>query len=74
MPQANSASISWRTSSYSYPEQCLEFACFDGDAFVRDSKNKHIGSIGISGGEWMRLVSAARHMQVHHKESPGLRY
>ncbi|GAA1072785.1 DUF397 domain-containing protein [Nocardiopsis metallicus] len=60
MPEASGEDISWRKSSHSYPEHCVEFACLNGVALVRDSQNKNIGLISVSGGEWMRLASATR--------------
>ncbi|WP_397221584.1 DUF397 domain-containing protein [Nocardiopsis lambiniae] len=60
MSKVHAALIPWRTSSYSIPEECVEFACFDGDAFVRDSKNRSIGIIDFPGREWVILISTAR--------------
>ncbi len=70
MPEADSAHASWRTSSYSYPEHCVEFACSNGVASVRDSQNKNLGIISTTAGEWVNLASTARQIRVPRSEGP----
>lgn len=50
---------SWRKSSFSNPDNCLEVALVDGGVAVRDSKNPSRAPLLFDNGEWRAFVRGA---------------
>lgn len=50
--------LKWRKSSWSGTEggECVEVALTPEHAYVRDSKNRHGGTIELSAGVWATFV------------------
>lgn len=49
----------WRKSSFSNLENCLEVALIDGGVAVRDSKNPSRGVLAFENAEWRAFVRGA---------------
>jgi hypothetical protein len=53
--------LSWRKSSFSGPETCVEVADLpQGGRAVRDSKNPHGGMLTFNADEWSAFVAGVR--------------
>ncbi|GAA1106905.1 DUF397 domain-containing protein [Nocardiopsis composta] len=52
---------SWRTSSYTQQQNCVEVADAPGVTAIRDTKNRERGALLFSSGEWQALVEGAKH-------------
>ena len=52
--------LDFRKSSYSNPNNCVEFAEVSGSAAVRDSQNPQDGHFLLPGSEWRALLGAIR--------------
>lgn len=50
------AESSWRTSSYTQQQNCVEVADAPGLFAVRDSKNREAGHLEFSAPEWAALL------------------
>lgn len=49
----------WRKSSSSNPENCVEVALISGGVAVRDSKYPHLGALVFNNAEWHAFVRGA---------------
>ncbi|WP_116246224.1 DUF397 domain-containing protein [Nocardiopsis sp. FIRDI 009] len=55
------ADLSFRKSSYSTPQNCVEVADIPGgDTAVRDSQNPDLGYFVVPGGEWAALLDSVK--------------
>lgn len=51
---------SWRTSSYTQQQNCVEVADLLGGAAVRDTQNRNLGALVFPSSEWAALVKIAQ--------------
>lgn len=51
---------SWRTSSYTQQQNCVEVADLLGGAAVRDTQNRNLGALAFPSSEWAALVKIAQ--------------
>ncbi|MQA03244.1 MAG: DUF397 domain-containing protein [Streptosporangiales bacterium] len=49
----------WRKSTFSNPENCVEVALIAGGVAVRDSKNPQRGALVFDNAEWRAFVRGA---------------
>lgn len=54
------SSLTWRKSSASDSNDCIEVATVEGMIMVRDSKNRHGGSLVFSRSGWCAFLDAVR--------------
>ncbi|MEU3017082.1 DUF397 domain-containing protein [Nocardiopsis sp. NPDC007018] len=53
--------LTFRTSSYSTPQNCVEVADLPGASAVRDTQNRGRGHLMFPSPEWAALLQAASH-------------
>ncbi|PWV48450.1 DUF397 domain-containing protein [Nocardiopsis sp. L17-MgMaSL7] len=56
--------LTFRKSSYSTPQNCVEVADLPGEHLVRDTQNRHAGYLGFAGTEWAAALGVIRTDQV----------
>ncbi len=54
------AEASWRTSSYTQQQNCVEVADAPGMSAVRDTKNRDAGHLSFESPEWRAFVASVR--------------
>lgn len=60
-----STDLSFRRSTYSNPQNCVEIAAVPGgDAAVRDSMNPERGHSAIPGAEWTAFLDAVKSKEL----------
>jgi hypothetical protein len=52
--------LTWRKSSASDSDDCVEVAITEGMIMVRDSKNRHGGQLAFSSNGWGAFLAAVR--------------
>lgn len=66
MPLPQAEALTFRKSSYSNPNNCVEVANTPGASAVRDSQNPGSGHLTFSSSEWTALLTTTRHTEAHH--------
>lgn len=60
MPDDRAAALSWRKSSSSATENCVEVAFSDSSILIRDSKQRSGDILEITSSEWQDFLSEIR--------------
>ncbi|MFE1103528.1 DUF397 domain-containing protein [Nocardiopsis alba] len=66
MPLPQAETLTFRKSSYSNPNNCVEVADVPGASAVRDSQNPASGHLTFSSSEWTALLTTTRRAEAHH--------
>ncbi|MFB8763919.1 DUF397 domain-containing protein [Nocardiopsis alba] len=66
MPLPQAEALTFRKSSYSDRNNCVEVADSPGASAIRDSQNPGSGHLTFSSSEWTALLTTARRTEAHH--------
>ncbi|MET9712636.1 DUF397 domain-containing protein [Nocardiopsis alba] len=66
MPLLQAEALTFRKSSYSDRNNCVEVADIPGASAVRDSQNPGSGHLTFSSNEWTALLTTTRRTEAHH--------